>query len=309
MAGTWEVRLAPGRGRGVFAVADIPRGTPILSESPLFSVELPALTGQGYDLGAMAQSVARKYARLSAEDQEEFMSCHEQRFEGDGEDEPGRLMAILRSNGYTLQGADGRARVAIYPKAALINHSCQPNVLNADDAGTRRIVAARDIMAGEEASRGRWTRCPRLACMVLIRLTPLIFFFILLLFVQILTTYIPLLMDTGSRNQRLLQYGFQCDCHSCKTRASDRQRERAGNDLRALEDALSKPRSRDQGGLLDKAESLAQYVEDQGFADYLVKTSRLAVQHAARADDLESVRKWDEKHRQHIAAAQGYYHN
>lgn len=133
-------------------MADIARGTPLLAERPLFSVELPALTAQGYDLGAMAQGVARRFARLSAAGREEFLSCHEQRFDGDGDDEGGKLMAILRSNGYTLQGADGRSRVAIYPKVALINHSCQPNVLNADDDGTRRIVAARDIVAGEEVS-------------------------------------------------------------------------------------------------------------------------------------------------------------
>lgn len=144
------MKLAPGRGRGVFAVADIARGTPLLAERPLLSVELPPLTAQGYDLGAMAQGAARGYARLGAPAREEVLSCHEQRFAGDADDERGRLMAILRSNGYTLQGADGRGRVALYPKVALINHSCQPNVLNADDDGTRRIVAARDIAAGEE---------------------------------------------------------------------------------------------------------------------------------------------------------------
>lgn len=100
----------------------------------------------------MSRGVARAWAGLGEEEREEVLSCHEQRFEGDGDDEEGRLMAILRSNGYTLQGSDGRGRVAIYPKVALINHSCQPNVLNADDGGTRRIVATRDILAGEEVS-------------------------------------------------------------------------------------------------------------------------------------------------------------
>lgn len=61
-------------------------------------------------------------------------------------------MAILRSNAYTLEDSDGRSRVAIYPKVALINHSCLPNVLNADHAGIRKIIATRYIAAGEEAS-------------------------------------------------------------------------------------------------------------------------------------------------------------
>lgn len=112
-------------------------------------------------------------------------------------------------------------------------------------------------------------------------------------------------MDTSSRNQRLLQYGFQCDCHSCRTHGSDRQRVRAGQDLQTLEDALNRPVSRDQDELVDKAESLAEYVDDQGFSDYLVKTSRLAFQHASRAKDSERTQKWGEKHRQHIAAGRG----
>lgn len=122
---------------------------------------------------------------------------------------------------------------------------------------------------------------------------------------QILTTYIPLLMDTETRNQRLFQYGFQCSCESCKTRASDQQRVRAGNDLQELEDALSRPISRNEAGLFERAEALAQYVQDQGFADYLVKTSRLAFEFASRADIEQSAKEWDEKHRQHIAAAHG----
>lgn len=154
--GLWEVRLAPGRGRGVFALADLPRGTPILAEDPLLSVALPAATAQGYDLAAMTRGLARAFARLGPAAQEEFLSCHGQRFEGDGDDEAGRLMVILRSNGYTLEdarGGGGGRRVALYPKVALINHSCEPNVLNADEGGTRKVVAARDIMAGEEVSR------------------------------------------------------------------------------------------------------------------------------------------------------------
>lgn len=162
-SGLWEVRLAPGRGRGVFALTDLPRGTPILAEDPLLSVELPALTAQGYDLASMTRGLSRKFARLTPGAREEFLSCHEQRFKGDGDGEAGRLMAILRSNGYTLEDEDGGRRVALYPKVALINHSCQPNVLNADEDGTRVIVAARDIMAGEEV--GHDGLCCTLQCL------------------------------------------------------------------------------------------------------------------------------------------------
>lgn len=145
----WEVKLSPGKGRGLFAVQDILKGTHILAEAPLLAVNPPALVpGMGYSLAAMAADVEREYSQLSSEQQEEYLSCHEQRLDGDGQDESGRLMAILRSNAYNLH--DGR--VAIYPKVALINHSCQPNVLNSDNGGTRVIVATRDIEKGEEVT-------------------------------------------------------------------------------------------------------------------------------------------------------------
>lgn len=143
----WEMKLSPGKGRGLFALEDIQKGTHILVEAPLLAVNPPALVpGMGYSLSAMAADVEHEYSRLSPEQQEEYLSCHEQRLEGDSQSESGRLMAILRSNAYNLQ--DGR--VAIYPKVALINHSCQPNVLNADNDGTRVIVATRNIEKGEE---------------------------------------------------------------------------------------------------------------------------------------------------------------
>jgi hypothetical protein len=146
------MKPSPGKGRGLFAAKGIPKGTHVLVETPLLIVSPPALVpGMGYSLSEMAADVEHEYARLSPEQQEEYLSCHEQRLEGDSQGESGRLMAILRSNAYNLD--DGR--VAIYPKVALINHSCQPNVLNADNGGTRVIVATRDIQEGEEVCSSR----------------------------------------------------------------------------------------------------------------------------------------------------------
>jgi hypothetical protein len=143
------MKPSPGKGRGLFAAKHIRKGTHVLVETPLLVVSPPALVpGMGYSLSAMAAGVEREYSRLSPEQQQEYLSCHEQRLEGDGQGESDRLMAILRSNAYNLD--DGR--VAIYPKVALINHSCQPNVLNADNGGTRVIVATRDIQEGEEVT-------------------------------------------------------------------------------------------------------------------------------------------------------------
>lgn len=148
----WEVKLTKGKGRGIFALRDIKKGSQILVEKPLFSVQLPQIVpGKGYDMAAMVEDVAQQYSLLDLQDREEFDSCHEHRLEGDGQDDSDRLMAILRSNGYVTQDSDGRSRVAMYPQVALINHSCEPNVLNADSE-IRKVIAIRDIKAGEEAS-------------------------------------------------------------------------------------------------------------------------------------------------------------
>lgn len=114
---------------------------------------------------------------------------------------------------------------------------------------------------------------------------------------QILTTYIPLLMDTASRQARLHQYGFECDCRACRTRDTDAPRVSRGNDLQELEQAITSPMSKHaEAKLYQKAEALAQYVEDQGFIDYSVKTNRLAYQYAVRLGNKNKARVWAERH-------------
>lgn len=104
-------------------------------------------------------------------------------------------------------------------------------------------------------------------------------------------------MDTASRQYRLYQYGFECDCRACRTRDTDFQRVSRGEDLQELEQAVSSSVSdTDDAVLLGKAEALAQYVEDQGFVDYSVKTSRLAYEIAMRVGDTKKARVWAVKH-------------
>lgn len=106
-------------------------------------------------MAAMVADVEAAFAKLSPEEKEMYLSCHEERLDSD-DDGAGtsRLLAIFRSNAYTMGGGggDGSALVGIYPQVALINHSCQPNVLNADREGARVIVATRDVGKGEEVS-------------------------------------------------------------------------------------------------------------------------------------------------------------
>lgn len=101
-------------------------------------------------------------------------------------------------------------------------------------------------------------------------------------------------MDTASRNHRLHQYGFECGCEACKGKTSDRQRLRAGEELKELELAVSQAVS--SADLVQKAELLAWYVEAQGLADYDVKTSHLVYKLAMLAGDISTARVWAKKY-------------
>ncbi|EFX03679.1 oxysterol-binding protein [Grosmannia clavigera kw1407] len=305
--GLWEVRPSPGKGRGMFAVVDIVRGTRLLEEQPLFVVSPPPLVpGVGFSLSSMQPVVEEAFAGLSTAQQVEFRSLHEVQLAGEesegrrSEDEEGnkrseeekethgrRLMRILRSNGYNTQ--DGR--VAIYPKAALVNHDCRPNVFNTDVAGRRVIMATRDIAVGEE----------------------------------LLTTYVPLLADTTTRQRRLIQYGFHCSCVACLAGERDgagdgtddghriymgavlddleaavREEAAAADDERKKQTQKQKQKKQKRVQQLARnAAELAAYVETQGFADYYVRTSRLAVEFSFRADDGMAARHWAQRHLEH----------
>jgi hypothetical protein len=103
-------------------------------------------------------------------------------------------------------------------------------------------------------------------------------------------------MDTSSRNRRLAQYGFQCGCEACRSGLSDIRRQQAGKDLTELEDKLPAAFSKTvRKKLLAEAESLALYVEHEGFADYFTKTSRLTAEYAALVGDKARGRKWAQK--------------
>lgn len=109
-------------------------------------------------------------------------------------------------------------------------------------------------------------------------------------------------MDTESRNQRLRPYGFRCNCAACRTGVSDKKRVQAGKDLKELESALQttgKKTRHARNKLMSTAQALAEYVEEEGLADYYVKTSRLAFDHAAMAHNKSNARKWGQRHLEH----------
>lgn len=69
-----------------------------------------------------------------------------------------------------------------------------------------------------------------------------------------------------------------------------------------MESALQTPGKKTRfarNKLMSTAQSLAEYIEDEGFADYYVKTSRLAFEHAAMAHNKSNARKWGQRHLEH----------
>ncbi|KAH8808107.1 hypothetical protein F5884DRAFT_791076 [Xylogone sp. PMI_703] len=194
----YKVMPTPGKGLGVFATEPIPRGTKIIIEEPLVSIELPKMVpGQGYRISDMVNSLDSAFGSLSAEEQEQYLSLHEYRYPS--EKDQSSLLTIFRSNAYNT----GDNRVGLFPRIARINHSCKPNCGNywSEKRGHRVIFAAVDIKEGEELT----------------------------------VSYIPLLKTANERQSRLSQYGFICDCAACHSEESDRVRIKISKLLDSLE--------------------------------------------------------------------------
>lgn len=127
----------PGRGKGLVAKVDIPKGTRIICEKPLFTVTNTSSP-------TMHHFVAEKLKLLPKEKQREFLSLHN--------NFPGQyaFAGIVKTNALPC-GPDATVG-GIYVTICLINHSCIPNAHNSwnEAAQHETIHAARDILVGEE---------------------------------------------------------------------------------------------------------------------------------------------------------------
>ncbi|KAI0518067.1 hypothetical protein F5B22DRAFT_635548 [Xylaria bambusicola] len=133
----YKVMTIPGRGRGLVATVDIPKGTRILCEKPLLKVEssMPEFVNR---------CVAEKLKLLSKDKQGGFLSLHNN-FPG-----PYAFAGVVRTN--ALPCGPGSSVGGIYLTACFINHSCIPNAHNNwnEAAQYETIHATRDILVGEE---------------------------------------------------------------------------------------------------------------------------------------------------------------
>lgn len=256
------MRPSPGRGLGIFAAREIPRGTRIIDEAPLFTLDPGGLVqGHGFAFDGIAEAVDRAFASLNATARAAYLSCPEHRDPGGGDAAYSREALIFRTNGFTMAGGV----VGIFPRIAKLNHSCRPNAVSVSVGGRRVIWAGRDVAAGEEVT----------------------------------ITYAPLTQDTGARRARLAQWGFRCDCQACAAsdegRGGDEDAKRL--EMQRLTGLLEQELGADDfgGDVLPLAEKLVALVEEVELADYLGKAYKYAAYAASRAGKYGVARKWAKK--------------
>jgi len=130
----------PGKGQGLIAVEDIPKGTRILSDKPLFRI--PSF---GLEKPAVEKVIASKLSLLSQDDQRTFLGLH-----NNTSSSSYPLSGIVRTNALPL-GVDA-SEGGLFPEASRINHACLPNCQHTwnDNIGEETIHAVRRISKGEE---------------------------------------------------------------------------------------------------------------------------------------------------------------
>lgn len=133
----FEVQQLPGKGRGLIALCDIAKGTRIVREKPLFTIDsMPP--------AQLDKVIAAKVKALSKEEQRQFLALHN--------NSPGKhaFTGIAKTN--CLPCGSDSTTGGIYLTICLINHSCLPNAHNNwnEDYEEETIHATKPIKAGEE---------------------------------------------------------------------------------------------------------------------------------------------------------------
>jgi hypothetical protein len=109
MNSLYTVRESPGEGLGCFTTADIPAGTLLLSETPLFSVQEPRTNA----------AVTTAFSQLPTSEQEQYLALYAQDATSHGD---ARVIDVFNSNAWQTGSS-----TSICPLAARFNHTCIPN--------------------------------------------------------------------------------------------------------------------------------------------------------------------------------------
>ncbi|KAL1591503.1 hypothetical protein SLS60_011895 [Paraconiothyrium brasiliense] len=174
-----DVKVSPEKGLGLFANADIPRGTRIIAE--------PALLGKNADY--TAKDVMKEFRSLSPTQQSRYLELHgylSEDIKSQFEQELGNKMQKLSAQHrkvLAIYAANANGRI-IYLHGSIFNHSCIPNVHyeHNSNLGMETFHAIHDIAAGEELT----------------------------------ITYIHGTYRTRNQRQaKLAKWGFLCTCPAC----------------------------------------------------------------------------------------------
>jgi len=129
----YEIRSSPGKGLGVFATVDIPRGARIMADECLFYIVGPK---------AMISEIEAGFDNLTPAQQKDYLALR-------CPDYPGKSPIIRRweANCFAMDHDTG-----IFLVASRINHSCTPNALFKWNGNIQRetVHAIVDIPAGTE---------------------------------------------------------------------------------------------------------------------------------------------------------------
>ncbi|PON29320.1 set-domain histone methyltransferase-6 [Trichoderma gamsii] len=136
----YAIQPIPGKGLGLIATKDIPKGTRILSELPLFKVSPGESNRQ-----ILTDHITKALKDLDKEKQRAFLDLPNVYGLDDGP-----FLGITRSNAMPL-GPDA-PQAGLFLDAARINHSCRPNAHKSWNANIVRLTvhALCDIKQGQE---------------------------------------------------------------------------------------------------------------------------------------------------------------
>jgi SET domain len=127
------------KGKGLVATEDIPKGTRVLAEKPLFTV-----SSSGQKSSAFNKTIAEKLRNLDKDDQRAFLELHNN-WVGNSP-----LGGIVRTNALPLGPASPQG--GVFLTASRINHSCNPNTQHTWNSklSMETIHATQVIAKGEE---------------------------------------------------------------------------------------------------------------------------------------------------------------
>ena len=134
--------LISGKGQGLVATQDIPRGTRILAEKPLFKIPV-----EGTSPKVVEMEIANKLKLLSKDELRAFLSL---RNNVPGTSTP--FLNIVRTNSLPLGHGSQTTEGGVFLEVSRINHACLPNCQHTwnTDIGQETIHAVKDIHKGEE---------------------------------------------------------------------------------------------------------------------------------------------------------------